>query len=177
MISTPTFFVGTGPLPESSMKAGSLALTRFWGCQLITASCDQEPNKVIKSLQNKTVIVELVGDAAVSGFPEGSWLEALSAWKLPVVLITMPLPSGKLTGASNAYVALCRQLSVPLIGLLQFGGDWDQYQRKLDGLPWCGFIPSEVINTNNEIEHNLSFSNDIESIVYILKMRKMLLIS
>jgi hypothetical protein len=33
---------------------------------------------------------------------------------------------------------------VPLVGLLQLGGPWQPERRRVDGLPWLGWLPAET---------------------------------
>ncbi len=68
------------------------------------------------------------------------WAEALGAWRQPTVVL---LPAAALSsGAPAAVVALLRQWRVPLLGLVQDGGDWEGGLRRRDGLPWLGWLPS-----------------------------------
>ena len=70
---------------------------------------------------------------------QGTWAEALGAWRQPV-LAALPvddLPSGM----AAALIALLRQEGVPTVGLLQLGVPWDSAMRREDGLPWLGCWP------------------------------------
>lgn len=69
----------------------------------------------------------------------GTWAEALGAWRQPA-LVVLPAAAHR-SGAAAALVALLRQEGVPLVGLIQLGGDWDPEQRRQDGLPWLGAWP------------------------------------
>ena len=71
----------------------------------------------------------------------GSWLSALADWRLPVLLLTPGDSDGGVSGAAAAWVALCRELGVPLLGVVQLRGPWLSQARRRDGLPWCGWIP------------------------------------
>jgi hypothetical protein len=42
------------------------------------------------------------------------------------------------TGIPAAATALLQRWSVPVLGLLQWGGIWDASTRRRDGLPWIG---------------------------------------
>jgi hypothetical protein len=65
-----------------------------------------------------------------------SWAEALGAWRQPTLLI---LDGPQLaSGWPAAATALLRQARVPLVGLLQWGGEWQPERRRQDGLPWLG---------------------------------------
>jgi len=67
---------------------------------------------------------------------QGSWAEALGAWRQPTLLVVDQVQLG--TGMPAAATALLERWSVPLVGLLQWGGGWDGSARRLDGLPWLG---------------------------------------
>ena len=119
--------------------------------------------------------MQLSGDAAMLHLEGGSWLEALGAWRQPTVLMVAPLLSGDIPGVAPAYVALCKNFEVPLIGIVQLGGDWDNNKRRADGLPWCGLVPddpSEMMSasTGSCLKHESSLEN-----VAVLLHRRMLL--
>ncbi len=156
MISKIPFLIGCGPVSKPTMDAGSKALAGFWGRDLLYISSDQEPNGFLMSFEKENSLIQVQGDAAKVSCSGGSWLESLAVWRQPVLLIVTPLTDGYLPGIANAYVALCKELSVPLIGLLQLGGAWDQSNMGLDGLPWCGLINSDVLE-------NLSGGNESQS--------------
>jgi len=66
----------------------------------------------------------------------GSWVEALGAWRQPCLLV---IGADQLAcGWPAAGTALLQRWRVPLLGLLQWGGDWDTTARRRDGLPWLG---------------------------------------
>ena len=67
---------------------------------------------------------------------QGSWAEALGAWRQPTLLV---VDHGQLpTGIPAAATALLQRWSVPLLGLIQWEGSWDASARRRDGLPWLG---------------------------------------
>lgn len=70
---------------------------------------------------------------------QGTWAQALGAWRQPV-LVVLPAEAHH-CGMAAALVALLRQEGVPLVGLIQLGGDWDPEQRRQDALPWLGAWP------------------------------------
>tara|TARA_Y100001968_G_scaffold289053_1_gene291784 strand:- start:1302 stop:1817 length:516 start_codon:yes stop_codon:yes gene_type:complete len=139
-----TFIISAGKISDSDMTSGSLALKAFWDCELLKYSCDESPIKVLSSLPKKEVLCQLSGDAACFHSENGSWLECLGAWKKIVILIVAPSSDGDIPGVASAYVSLCADLSVPLAGIVQLGGQWDSRYRSLDGLPWCGWLPSNT---------------------------------
>lgn len=72
----------------------------------------------------------------------GCWSEALGAWRQPVLLQLPASEAG--SGLARAYAALLAAAGVPLVGLLQLGGPWQPERRRLDGLPWLGWLPAEA---------------------------------
>jgi len=69
---------------------------------------------------------------------ERNWAEALGAWRQPTLLI---LAAPQLTsGWPAAATALLREARVPLVGLIQWGGEWQPERRRQDGLPWLGAL-------------------------------------
>ena len=151
------FLVGAGDLLDSVMSAGSISLSGFWGGEFRKFSCNQTPNQVIASISKKEGIFQLSGDAASFDSKNGSWLQALAAWRSPIILMASPLSNGNFPGATYAYAALCNELSVPLIGIIQLGGFWDPKNRIMDGLPWCGWlsIQNSLELVKNQIENEL----------------------
>ena len=74
---------------------------------------------------------------------DGSWAEALGAWRQPTVLVVEAPQLA--TGLPAAATALLERWGVPLVGLIQWGGPWDGERRRRDGLPWLGWLdPFEV---------------------------------
>ena len=69
---------------------------------------------------------------------EGSWAEALGAWRQPTLLI-IPAAAAA-TGPAAAYHALLQIQGVPVLGLIQWGGPWLAADRRRDGLPWLGWL-------------------------------------
>ena len=67
-------------------------------------------------------------------------MEALAAWRIPVLMLAQPRPDGRFAGIVPASVAFARELKLPLLGLVQLGGNWDSAARRTDGLPWCGCL-------------------------------------
>jgi hypothetical protein len=72
----------------------------------------------------------------------GCWCDALGAWRQPVLLQIPAAWAG--SGSARAYAALLEATGVPLVGLVQHGGPWDSDRRRVDGLPWLGWLPAEV---------------------------------
>lgn len=133
--------VGTGPLPDLRMHQLASALSQETGRPLISHGIGESPNEVLSNCAEAAILLRLNGDAARFHPYGGSWLSALADWRLPVLLLTPGESDGGVPGAAAAWVALCHQLDVPLIGITQLGGAWHSQARRRDGLPWCGWIP------------------------------------
>ncbi len=142
------FLIGAGQLPDPQMSCCSNALSKVWGGSLLKYSASEDPKKILGSLPTQKGLVQLFGDAAKTQISGINWLEALGSWRRPTILVANPSSEG-LSGSALAYWALCRELSVPLVGLVQYGGEWDPEIRRLDGLPWCGWIPEDKSISNN----------------------------
>ena len=96
------------------------------------------------SLMAKTSngLILLNGDPARKYAGKGCCLDVFGYWHQPIVILTKPLLSGDTPGSVFAYYSLCKELSVPVAGILQVGGIWDENKKSKDNLPWCGWIPS-----------------------------------
>ncbi len=70
----------------------------------------------------------------------GRWAEALGAWRQPCLLVLSEAQMD--TGLPAAGTALLEHWRVPLVGLLQLGGAWKPQERRRDGLPWLGWLPT-----------------------------------
>lgn len=136
------FLVGAGNLSDSEISPGSTALSDFWGSRLTKYSCTDSPHEILSCLPKVDSLFQLNGDAGVFYSKDGCWIECLGLWRIPVILMVLPSPNGDIPGLAAAYVSLCYRFSVPLIGLVQLGGDWHAKFRNLDGLPWCGWVPN-----------------------------------
>ncbi len=153
------FIISAGSISDSDMTSGSLALKAFWNYELLKYSCYQSPVEVLSSLPKKEALFQLSGDAASFNSENGSWFECLGAWKKPVILMVVPSADGYIPGVASAYVSLCADLSVPLVGIVQLGGEWNSRYRSLDGLPWCGCLPSNISADNPSQEPFYPFDN------------------
>ena len=69
---------------------------------------------------------------------EGSWAEALGAWRQPTLLVVNH--SQLATGIPAAASALLEKWRVPQLGVLQWEGTWDGELRRREGLPWLGCL-------------------------------------
>ena len=142
------FLIGAGQLPDAQMSSFSNGLSKVWGGRLLKYLASDDPNKILGSLPTQQGLVQLFGDAAKTQISGMNWLEALGSWRRATILVANCSSDG-LSGSALAYWALCRELSVPLVGLVQYGGEWEPEIRRLDGLPWCGWIPEEKSASNN----------------------------
>ncbi len=145
MICHMPFLLDVVEHPDDQLRVGALALSKAWGGELLHVSVQDSPPQIMNSLPGVNGLVHLSGDAAMLLPDGGSWLEALGNWQKPTILMIIPTSSGSIPGLASAYAVLCKELCVPLLGLLQIGGLWDPAARKLDGLPWCGWLPSTVL--------------------------------
>jgi hypothetical protein len=75
--------------------------------------------------------------------PGGSWVESLGAWRQPCLLAFAA--SQLATGLPAAATALLERWSVPLVGLIQWEGEWDGACRRADGLPWLGRLGADAL--------------------------------
>lgn len=132
---------GAGALPEQRMREACAALAEGLGHHLQHHGIGESPQQLLAQISPDS-LVRLSGDPARPLQEGGNWLEALADWRRPLLLLVLGEPGGGIAGAAAAYTALCRELGVPLVGLIQIGGDWDLQQRRRDGLPWCGWIPA-----------------------------------
>ncbi len=171
MVFCRPFLVGAGNLPDNEIRSASNAISKAWGGDLSEASCLDDPRHVFQSLSKAKGLVRLLGDAAMQNSFGGSWIEALGAWRQPTILIVTPTSSGDLPGSAYAYTALCKSLCVPLIGIIQAGGNWKPTQRRLDGLPWCGWLKSEFSNFSESFDYGRSEKMEVDDIVVRLRRR------
>ena len=133
--------VGAGPLPELSMNQACVALAQRCNTTLNSQPCGACPQDLLASHRSDKSMLRLCGDAARFHPAGSSWLEALADWRQPVLLLVAGEADGGVSGAAAAYTALCRNLGLQLLGLVQLQGPWDGASRRRDGLPWLGWIP------------------------------------
>ena len=168
MICHTPFLVEAGSSSDSKIQAAYSVISKSWGGGLHRFSTSDSPREKLTSLPKEKGIALLTGDPAEVNANGESWLEAFGAWKKPLVLISIASINGSVNGNSQAYVALCKELSVPLLGIVQYGGEWDLALRRIDGLPWCGWIP----DLNSEIAKLKSEDDLAESVDYIVSLLK-----
>jgi len=138
--------IGAGALPELQMSAACRSLADEFGAVYLEEGCGLSPNPLLDELTSEIsaskalTLLRLSGDAGVDESGEGSWLDALAAWRIPVLMLAQPRPDGRFGGIVPASVAFARALNLSLLGLVQLGGEWDAPARRTDGLPWCGCL-------------------------------------
>ena len=113
-------------------------------------------------------LILLKGDPARKYSGKGSWLELLGDWHQPIVILAKPLSSGDTPGLVFAYHSLCKELSVPVAGIIQVGGVWDENKKSKDNLPWCGFIPS-IYKEGGKKNIVIKREEDIYNIAYNIR--------
>ena len=138
--------IGAGALPETEMSAACQSIAVESGAVLLQEGCGASPHPVLQALNSKVddstglTLLRVSGDVGVDESGGGSWMEALAAWRIPVLMLARPRPDGLFAGVVPATIALARELNLSLLGLVQLGGEWDVVARRNDGLPWCGCL-------------------------------------
>ena len=138
--------IGAGSLPELEMSAACQSLAGECGAALLEEGCGLSPHSLLAEFTAESsdpkalTLLRLSGDVGVDESGEGCWIEALAAWRVPVLMLAQPRPDGRFGGIVPASVALARELNLSLLGLVQLGGEWDAAARRSDGLPWCGCL-------------------------------------
>lgn len=141
MLDQTLVVVGAGPLPELLMRRGATTLADGLGMPLISLAVGDAPHAALQTLSvQPPSLVRLCGDPGRLGADGQSWLDAMGAWRMPTLLLASPLGDGAMPGTVPAYLALCESRRIPLLGLVQLGGDWQGQERRRDGLPWCGWL-------------------------------------
>ncbi len=127
-----------GTLPPLAAVAERLAA--LTGLPLAAIPDPDQPDAALAALQPWPGgwLAPLPTDLGLPLPAGGSWAEALGAWRQPTLLV---LSAEQLaTGLPAAGHALLRQWRVPTLGLLQWGGRWEEAARRRDGLPWLGVM-------------------------------------
>lgn len=147
--------VAAGPLAERTMHQASDLLARGCGVEVRSHPVGADPQTVLMDGSSADVLLRLCGDAARLHPCGGNWLEALADWRRPVLLLVPGEADGGVPGTAAAYTALCRQLGVRLLGLVQLQGTWNQESRRRDGLPWCGWLPAQERSEHSDATESL----------------------
>lgn len=139
--------IGAGRLGEGAMASACRSLAEALRATLIEEASGVSPHPCLQQIISGSLkespeptLLRVSGDVAVDESGEGSWLEALASWHVPVLILAAPRQDGRFAGIVPASVALARSLKVELLGLVQLGGTWNRSSRRTDGLPWCGCL-------------------------------------
>ena len=137
----PPVLISAGPLSGLRQSTASSQLTEELGISLKSFAIGVESPSWLDADGSK-VLLQLCGDAAAVGAVGSfSCLEMLALRQQPVAILVPAREDGVIPGTAPSYTALCKELRVRLIGLVQLGGPWKPDERRRDGLPWCGWIP------------------------------------
>ena len=124
--------------PGGQLLAAVLGLRHISG----VAGIEADPNATLAALQTQAGgwLLALAVDPAAELEQPGCWVDALAAWRQPVVL---ELSVAQATaGPARAYAALLEAAQVPALGLVQLGDPWQPQRHRADGLPWLGWLPA-----------------------------------
>jgi hypothetical protein len=133
---------GTPPKVAARLDAATAPLARALGLELTAPLDPDDPQTSLAGLAAAPGagprLVPLPRDPG-HGLPAGGhWAEALGAWRQPVLVLFSAKQVN--TGLPACTQALLDRWQVPCAGLLQWGGNWQSEQRRLDGLPWLGWL-------------------------------------
>lgn len=137
--------VGAQPALKDRLAAAAETLAMLSGWPRQPLATDRPPCEALAALpQGRNTqappawIAPLPVDPGLGLGADGSWAELLGAFRQPTALV---LDAAQLAcGWPAAATALLRQEGVPLVGLIQLGGEWDPERRRGDGLPWLGLL-------------------------------------
>ena len=145
MLEQSLVVVGAGSLPELSMRQGVESLAAALECPTTTVAVGTPPDPVLEGLSHASpALLRLAGDVGCLRPHQRNWLEALGAWRCPVLLFGAPASDATIPGIVPAFVALCGVHRVDLVGLAQLGGAWRPEDRRQDGLPWLGWLGNSM---------------------------------
>ncbi len=135
--------VGLGRRQElEGLAAVAARLAAAEGVALRQLAKDKDPDASLAALGAEDSAPWLAALPLDPGLPlarGGSWAEALGAWRQPCLLVVRGEQMA--TGLPAAGAALLERWRVPLMGLVQVGGNWQPLKRRRDGLPWLGWLP------------------------------------
>lgn len=128
--------------PAQLLPTAAARLSQLSGLPLRPIAADRQAPDALGELRNQRGpwLATLPVDPGL-WLPGGSWAEALGAWRQPCLLLIAPAHLA--TGLPAAGCALLQRWRVPLLGLLQWGGAWEAFSRRRDGLPWLGLLPDD----------------------------------
>lgn len=137
--------VGSQPALAGRVAAAASSLSALSAWPLHPVTADRPPAETLAALSEGRAtqgppawIAPLPVDPGLGLGANGSWAEALGAFRQPTALV---LEAAQLaSGWPAAATALLRQERVPLVGLIQLGGVWEPERRRGEGLPWLGWL-------------------------------------
>lgn len=131
---------GPGSLPP--LAAVTRRLAQVLRRPVLELATQADPDAALSALADQSGACDggwlagLEADVGLTLADGRCWAEVLGAWRQPALLV---IPSHQLhSGLPAAAAALLRQWQVPLLGLMQWGGAWQDGERRGDGLPWLG---------------------------------------
>jgi hypothetical protein len=167
-VNTAIASVAAGPPPARRLVVATLAaadpalllppvaqrLAALTGVPLVSIPAPGHPPQALAALAalGGGWLAPLPLDVGLS-LEQGSWAEALGAWRQPTLLVWAAPQLA--TGLPAAATALMERWAVPLVGLLQWGGDWEGRGRRQDGLPWLGRLAEQPQADNGGEEEAL----------------------
>lgn len=130
---------GAAPALAGLQRQAAPALAAALGLPLREPLDPLAPDASLASLAaGPTGLVPLPRDPGLPLADGRHWAAALGAWRQPALVL---LAAEQLdTGLPAALSALLHQWQVPCLGLVQWGGSWQPEQRRLEGLPWLGWL-------------------------------------
>ena len=139
--------VAPGGLAASERQSSLQRLAALLGLRLLPPGADtvHDPDGLLAAQAGLQPgwLLPLSCDPGDDLVQPGCWAEILAAWRQPVVLLVAP-------GAqARAYRALLQLAGVPLVGLVQDGGEWCPQQRRCDGLPWLGCLADDAASASS----------------------------
>lgn len=143
MTNSPEFSTNSGvflvaPAGRIGTAAAELAQLCQWRLlpdwQSDLADCNRSLEALMAEPQGWLQPLALDPGQSVSGWD--CWAEALGAWRIPTCLVCSD--TDRAAGFARSHWALLRHYRVPLLGMIQLGGDWSPADRRSEGLPWLG---------------------------------------
>lgn len=99
--------IGAGALPELQMSAACQSLADAFGAVLLEEGCGRSPHPLLSEITSETgdssrlILLRLSGDVGVDESGEGSWMEALAGWRIPVLMLAHPRLTDVSAGSSQ----------------------------------------------------------------------------
>lgn len=127
--------------PGGRLGGSASALADLTGWRLMPA-WEGDPQASLQALSAETPgwLQPLAIDPAQPLGAVECWAELLGAWRQPTCLLCSE--EDRAAGLARSHWALLRHYRVPLVGMIQWGGDWRPAERRAEGLPWLGHLPS-----------------------------------